>query len=224
MSNDSSRLLTSISERGRSLLRRGGRIANAAPMDANGVVALCEGLLSGRGEAPERCSPASARCLPHAGRGRPRRFFRSARARLRPRPRQGEEASPSGAAASAAPAAACTSPPSRAGRSCSAASTARRARPGTGRDARGPPGAQRRTQGPRHVDRDLVHLFASWFNRGFLVVRRIELVEPANILEKVIRYEAVHEIHDWDDLRRRHRSGGPALLRLLPPGAAGTNR
>ncbi|MGB3865081.1 MAG: malonyl-CoA decarboxylase, partial [Xanthobacteraceae bacterium] len=53
------------------------------------------------------------------------------------------------------------------------------------------------------VDRDLVHLFASWFNRGFLVVRRIDWSSPANILEKVIRYEAVHEIHDWDDLRRR---------------------
>jgi len=48
-----------------------------------------------------------------------------------------------------------------------------------------------------------VHLFASWFNRGFLVVRRIDWSSPANILEKVIRYEAVHEIHDWDDLRRR---------------------
>ncbi|HWW48172.1 MAG TPA: malonyl-CoA decarboxylase [Xanthobacteraceae bacterium] len=53
------------------------------------------------------------------------------------------------------------------------------------------------------VDRDLVHLFGSWFNRGFLVLRRIDWSTPANILEKVIRYEAVHEIHDWDDLRRR---------------------
>lgn len=53
------------------------------------------------------------------------------------------------------------------------------------------------------VDRDLVHLFGSWFNRGFLVLRHIDWSTPANILEKVIRYEAVHEIHDWNDLRRR---------------------
>ncbi|MGB3504997.1 MAG: malonyl-CoA decarboxylase, partial [Xanthobacteraceae bacterium] len=53
------------------------------------------------------------------------------------------------------------------------------------------------------VNRDLEHLFMSWFNRGFLVLRRIHWSSPANILEKVIRYEAVHEIHDWDDLRRR---------------------
>ena len=53
------------------------------------------------------------------------------------------------------------------------------------------------------VDADFTHLFASWFNRGFLVLRRIDWSTPANILEKIIRYEAVHEIHDWDDLRRR---------------------
>jgi malonyl-CoA decarboxylase len=53
------------------------------------------------------------------------------------------------------------------------------------------------------VDRDLVHLLASWFNRGFLVLRRIDWSTPAIILEKVIKYEAVHEIHDWNDLRRR---------------------
>ena len=53
------------------------------------------------------------------------------------------------------------------------------------------------------VDHDLAHLFNSWFNRGFLVLRRIDWSTPANILEKIIRYEAVHEIHDWDELRRR---------------------
>jgi malonyl-CoA decarboxylase len=53
------------------------------------------------------------------------------------------------------------------------------------------------------LDRDVVHLLASWFNRGFLVLRRIDWSTPANILEKIIRYEAVHEIRDWDDLRRR---------------------
>jgi malonyl-CoA decarboxylase len=53
------------------------------------------------------------------------------------------------------------------------------------------------------LDRDVVHLLSSWFNRGFLVLRRIDWSTPANILEQIIRYEAVHEIHDWDDLRRR---------------------
>ncbi len=53
------------------------------------------------------------------------------------------------------------------------------------------------------VDADFTHLLSSWFNRGFLVLRRIDWSTPANILEKIIRYEAVHAIHTWDDLRRR---------------------
>jgi len=53
------------------------------------------------------------------------------------------------------------------------------------------------------VDADFVHLFSSWFNRGFLVLRRIDWSTPANILEKIIKHEAVHEIKSWDDLRRR---------------------
>ena len=53
------------------------------------------------------------------------------------------------------------------------------------------------------VDADFVHLFSSWFNRGFLVLRRIDWSTPALILEKIIRYEGVHKIRDWDDLRRR---------------------
>jgi len=53
------------------------------------------------------------------------------------------------------------------------------------------------------VDRDFVHLFSSWFNRGFLVLKRIDWSSPAIVLEKIIRYEAVHEIGDWNDLRAR---------------------
>lgn len=53
------------------------------------------------------------------------------------------------------------------------------------------------------TDLDFQHLFVSWFNRGFLVPRRIHWQSPANILEKIIKYEAVHAIDDWDDLRRR---------------------
>jgi malonyl-CoA decarboxylase len=55
----------------------------------------------------------------------------------------------------------------------------------------------------RLLDRDLKHLFASWFNRGFLQLRRIDWQSPAAVLERLISYEAVHEIHGWDDLRRR---------------------
>ncbi len=55
----------------------------------------------------------------------------------------------------------------------------------------------------KHVDSDFVHLFASWFNRGFLVLQRIDWTTPANILEKIIRYEQVHAISNWDDLRSR---------------------
>ena len=53
------------------------------------------------------------------------------------------------------------------------------------------------------VDDDLVHLFGSWFNRGFLELRRIDWGTPAAILEKLIAYEAVHEIHGFPDLKRR---------------------
>ena len=53
------------------------------------------------------------------------------------------------------------------------------------------------------VDNDFVHMFSSWFNRGFLVLRRIDWSTPASVLEKIIRYEAVHQIRDWEDLRHR---------------------
>jgi malonyl-CoA decarboxylase len=53
------------------------------------------------------------------------------------------------------------------------------------------------------LDSDMRHLFASWFNRGFLELRRIDWQTPAAVLEKLIAYEAVHEIQGWEDLRRR---------------------
>lgn len=55
----------------------------------------------------------------------------------------------------------------------------------------------------KNLDSDFSHLFASWFNRGFLELRRIDWRMPAVILEKIIHYEAVHEISDWGELRRR---------------------
>lgn len=53
------------------------------------------------------------------------------------------------------------------------------------------------------VNADFQHLLSSWFNRGFLSLRQIDWNTPASILEKVIRYEAVHQIRNWDDLRNR---------------------
>ena len=53
------------------------------------------------------------------------------------------------------------------------------------------------------TDLDFVHLLRSWFNRGFLVLKAINWDTPARILDKIVTYEAVHEIKDWDDLRRR---------------------
>jgi malonyl-CoA decarboxylase len=56
------------------------------------------------------------------------------------------------------------------------------------------------------LDSDLKHLFRSWFNRGFLRMERISWQTSAIILEKLIRYESVHEINGWPDLRRRLES------------------
>jgi malonyl-CoA decarboxylase len=55
----------------------------------------------------------------------------------------------------------------------------------------------------RPVDDDLRHLLSSWFNRGFLRLELIDWQSPAALLEKLIAYEAVHEIRGWDDLRSR---------------------
>ena len=53
------------------------------------------------------------------------------------------------------------------------------------------------------LEADLFHLLSAWFNRGFLDFQQINWDTPAAILEKIIAYEAVHEIKDWKDLRRR---------------------
>lgn len=53
------------------------------------------------------------------------------------------------------------------------------------------------------LDRGLESAFAAWFNAGFLDLRRIGWDSPAMLLERLIRYEAVHEIRGWDDLRSR---------------------
>lgn len=57
------------------------------------------------------------------------------------------------------------------------------------------------------VDADFRHLLKSWFNRGFIELVRIDWRSPALLLEKLIEYEAVHEIRDFRDLQ----------MRVLPP-------
>jgi len=197
-------LLASISERGRTLLRRAG--SSDARQDASELIELCEALLSGRGEAS---GTAMARevldryhQLDEAGR---LRFFETLARRYGPdRERLAEaieawRAQPSDDDASDLHFA---SEPRRQ----ELIRRLNRAPGGTGELV-----AMRadllllmhQHKDLAALDRDIVHLLASWFNRGFLVLRRIDWSTPANILEKIIRYEAVHEIRDWDDLRRR---------------------
>ena len=53
------------------------------------------------------------------------------------------------------------------------------------------------------IDSGLQSLLRMWFNPGFLILQPIDWSTPANILEKIIAYEAVHEISSWEDLRAR---------------------
>ena len=55
----------------------------------------------------------------------------------------------------------------------------------------------------RALEADLRGLLAAWFDVGFRELRRIDWNSPAALLEKLIRYEAVHRIESWDDLKNR---------------------
>lgn len=68
-----------------------------------------------------------------------------------------------------------------------------------------------------HLDGDFLHLFGSWFNRGFLELRPINWSTPASILEKFIAYEAVHEINGWEDLRSRIEPKDRRLFAFFHP-------
>src|SRR5580698_2786777 len=197
-------LLSSISERGRTLLRRGG--SPDARQDASELVELCEALLSGLGEAS---GTAMARevldryhHLDEAGR---LSFFETLSRSFGPdREKLAEaietwRAQPSDEDASDLH---FVSEPRRQ----ELIRRLNRAPGGTSDLVAMRADLLLLMNGHKELaalDRDVVHLLASWFNRGFLVLRRIDWSTPANILEKIIRYEAVHEIRDWDDLRRR---------------------
>jgi malonyl-CoA decarboxylase len=197
-------LLASISERGRTLLRRAS--TSDDKRDASDLIELCEALLSGRGEAS---GTAMARelldryqDLDETGR---RSFFAGVARNFGPdRERLAQaietyRAQPNDADASDLHFA---SEPRRQ----ELIRRLNRAPDGTSDLVSMRADLLDLMNGDKDLaalDRDVVHLLASWFNRGFLVLRRIDWSTPANILEKIIRYEAVHEIQDWNDLRRR---------------------
>lgn len=199
-------LLQTISERGRALLDRGrDRRGNPAARSEN-LIGLCEDLLSGRGEAS---GVALAReILGHYADltiGPRIAFFESLAQRFGTDPESMEEAIAAWRA----------QPSDTTAANVHAASEPRRQELFR-RLNLAPGGTQALVRmreqlldviGKREdltaVNDDFVHLFSSWFNRGFLVLRRIDWSTPAIVLEKIIRYEAVHEIRGWDDLRRR---------------------
>ncbi|BAT58093.1 malonyl-CoA decarboxylase MCD [Variibacter gotjawalensis] len=199
-------MLQTITERGRALYDRAWERRGAAPQDSAQFLSLCEELLSGRGEAS---GVALAREIlnryAELTTGPRVAFFEALAEKFGPEPKQLE----------AAIKAYQDNPSEKNAARLHDASEARRielfrrlnlAPGGTAAlvrmreqlidamDHRSDLGA---------VDDAFVHLFTSWFNRGFLVLRRIDWSTPANILEKIIRYEAVHAIHDWNELRRR---------------------
>jgi malonyl-CoA decarboxylase len=197
-------LLATISERGRTLLRRGGP-SDDTP-DAAGLIELCEALLSGAGEASGTAMAREVLDRYHDLDAAERRSFFEALVR---------DFGPDREKVAKAIEAWRDNPGDGNGGELHFASEPRRQEL-IRRLNRAPGGtgdlvAMRADllsllnghKGLAALDRDVVHLLSSWFNRGFLVLRRIDWSTPANILEQIIRYEAVHEIHDWDDLRRR---------------------
>jgi len=197
-------LLASISERGRTLLRRGG--PSDAKQDASELNQLCEAVLSGRGEASGTAMAREVldryRQLDDAGR---LSFFETLARDYGPdreRLAQAIEAWRSQPSDEDASDLHFASEPRRQ----ELIRRLNRAPGGTSELVALRADLLRLMNGHKDlaaVDRDAVHLLSSWFNRGFLVLRRIDWQTPANILEQIIRYEAVHEIRDWDDLRRR---------------------
>ena len=197
-------LLSTISERGRTLLGRGG--ASDTRQDASELLELCEALLSGRGEASGIAIAGDIFDGYHTLDGAGRLSFFAALAR---------DFGPDREKLSQAIESWRAQPSDDDASDLHFASEPRRQEL-IRRLNRAPGGTSelvsmradllslmKGNKDLAALDRDVVHLLSSWFNRGFLVLRRIDWSTPANILEQIIRYEAVHEIRDWNDLRRR---------------------
>ena len=69
----------------------------------------------------------------------------------------------------------------------------------------------------KSLDSDFVHLFKSWFNRGFLRLECIDWSTSARVLEKIMQYEAVHDISDWEDLQNRVAADDRRLYAFFHP-------
>ncbi len=198
-------LLTSIADRGRALLGYGEPVTSVVG-DATSLIALCNTLLSGRGEASGTALAREVLDLYARLDGGARlKFFEALAHEFGPDRKKLDEAI----------AAFQANPQDSQASSLHFLSEPRR-QDLFRRLNRAPGGTQalvamradlldllRDNPALQLVDRDFSHLLASWFNRGFLVLRRIDWATPAIVLEKIIRYEAVHEIRGWDDLRRR---------------------
>jgi malonyl-CoA decarboxylase len=53
------------------------------------------------------------------------------------------------------------------------------------------------------LDVEMEYMFSTWFDIGFLELRRISWDSPASLIEKLIRYEAVHDVRSWEDMKNR---------------------
>ena len=53
------------------------------------------------------------------------------------------------------------------------------------------------------LDVEMEYMFSTWFDVGFLELRRISWDSPASLIEKLIKYEAVHDIRSWADVKNR---------------------
>ena len=198
-------LFSSISERGRNLIGRKAALDGQAPR-AGDLVALCEQLLSGRGEASGTALAATIieryQALDDGAR---HAFFQALLERFGPD--KGKlaalvEAWQAEGSDAAAGDLHFSSEPRRQEllRRLNRASGGTRALVAMRADL---VAAVKADAAIAPVDRDFAHLLSSWFNRGFLVLRSIDWSTPAIVLEKIIRYEAVHEIRDFPSLRLR---------------------
>jgi malonyl-CoA decarboxylase len=199
-------MLQSIAERGRALIERTRDRREMAEQRSANLAQLCEDLLSGRGEASGVALAREILSLYGELKTGPRITFFEVLAR---------RFGPDRARLSAAVAAWQASPSDLSAAEVHRASEPRRLE--LFRRLNLAPGGTAALVRMREqlidamdhrddlavIDDDFLHLFSSWFNRGFLVLRSIDWSTPASLLEKIIRYEAVHAIRDWNDLRAR---------------------